>query len=99
MTAAELLTQHTCDIVEDLLPFYAEGTIEKDAAAFVRTHLSQCRKCQNLFDLIQEDFSEIPDTPTAPPDFNFRRKYRTHLIVSGICTAFVMIAILIPVFL
>lgn len=97
MTATELLTQHTCDIVEDLLLFCTEGTMEKDAASFVREHLNQCKKCQSLFELIQEDFSETREAPVPPPDFNFRRKYRTRLIVSGICTALLLVCILIPV--
>ncbi len=33
MTAAELLEKHSCDIVEDLLPYYAEHLLELPSTA------------------------------------------------------------------
>ena len=37
MTTTELLTEHSCEIIENLLPFYTEGSIEPDAAAVPRS--------------------------------------------------------------
>lgn len=93
MKSAELLNRHTCEIIEDLLPFYVEGHMEPAAASFVAKHLEQCPDCKELLEMMQEDFTE-PDPPAGAPTFPIQRKYHLHLAFCSICAAIAAVSIL-----
>lgn len=94
MTTTELLTEHSCEIVEDLLPFYTEGSIEPDAAAFVSHHLKNCKSCQSLLTLLLEDFPETEPAAAVPHSLSFHRKYRLHLAFGILCAILAALAVL-----
>ena len=41
-----------CDVVKDLLPQYADGTLEKDTEKLVKEHLDECDECRSYLDEI-----------------------------------------------
>lgn len=106
MTAADILKKHTCEIVEDLLPLYAEANIKPPAsiatnsmntqtAAFVAEHLKDCAGCRSLLEMIQEDFPEPCPDLTDIPAIPFRRKYHIRLALGTICAITASVGILI----
>lgn len=94
MKSAELLNRHTCEIVEDLLPFYVEGHMEPAAASFVAKHLDHCPDCKELLEMMRESFTEPVPPPADAPAFPIRRKYRLHLAFCSICAAIAAVSIL-----
>lgn len=105
MTAADLLKKHTCEIVEDLLPLYAEASIKYPASiaqnnmddkvsSFVTEHLKDCAGCRSLLGMIQEDLPgpcpELTDIPSIP----FRRKYHIRLALGTICAITAAVGVL-----
>lgn len=82
-----------CDIIEDLLPFYLDHTIEPEAETFVKEHLETCPACKNLYDMMKTDFQEAsPASEEKLPDF--RKKYRKRLILFCVLAFFLLILIL-----
>lgn len=56
----------TCDVIEDLLPLYAEGLISNDTRTLVEGHLDICIDCKKQLETIQ-NYKGIPvDTNIAP---------------------------------
>lgn len=93
MKSAELLNRHTCEIIEDLLPFYVEGHMEPAAASFVAKHLEHCPDCKELLEMMREDFTEL-NPPVVAPTFPIRRKYRLRLAFCSICAAIAAVSII-----
>ena len=57
-----------CDVVKDLLPQYAEGTLEKDTEKLVKEHLDECDECRSYLDEIIKINEELDrgEVPVAP---------------------------------
>ena len=53
----------SCDIIQDLLPLYAEELASEDSQAAVREHLETCESCQNVFDEMKKSPVVIPEEP------------------------------------
>lgn len=87
MKSADLLNEHTCEIIEDLLPFYVEGYMEPAASSFVKKHLEHCPKCHGLWKMMREDFPEPDKCHTNFPAFPIRHKYRQRLVLCSVCAA------------
>ena len=49
-----------CNIVQDLLPLYAENMVSPETAQFVQTHLRQCPDCQAELSTLQDSSSLAP---------------------------------------
>lgn len=105
MTSNDILIKHTCEIVEDLLPLYAETTrkhpasittdsMDAKASAFVAEHLKDCPGCRSLLEMIQEDFKEPAPELTDIPLIPFRRKYYIHLAFGVICAIAAAVSVL-----
>lgn len=57
-----------CDAVKDLLPQYADGTLEEDRAKSVRAHLDECEACRSYLEEIKKVSGELDrgEVPAAP---------------------------------
>ena len=44
-----------CDIVQDLLISYFDGTLKEGSKDFVEKHLEKCEKCKEVLKEIKED--------------------------------------------
>ena len=58
-----------CDVVKDMLPQYADGTLEEDTAEMVKAHLDECEDCREYYDEIirvneELDRGEVPVAPS-----------------------------------
>ncbi len=93
MKSADLLNEHTCEIVEDLLPFYVERDMEPAASAFVEEHLKHCPDCKGLLEMMLEDHPEPDKCHTNFPAFPIRRKYRRRLAFCSVCAAIAALGI------
>lgn len=47
-----------CDIVEDLLFGYKDGTLKKGSKELVENHLKECEKCRKVYEEIKDDKQE-----------------------------------------
>ncbi len=53
--------RNECNIIQDLLPLYAEHMVSEDSAELVREHLSRCEACQAQLAMMQ-----VPLAPSMP---------------------------------
>ena len=42
--------QFTCDVIFDLLPIYIDGMTSRETAQVVKTHLSECDQCRQIYE-------------------------------------------------
>lgn len=79
-----------CHIVRDLLPSYVEGLTEKETSEEIREHLSECEKCEKIYNLMVQG-EEIKEAENKELDYlkKLRRKNRNKIIlcVFGIIAA------------
>lgn len=85
--------ENNCDIVEDLLPLYADGGCSEKTAKLIRKHLDVCPECRKYLKAVKRTgkktvSDEIPD---STPDYKAlskkikqRRFIRTSVIASTI---------------
>lgn len=45
----------TCDIINDLLPFYTDGVCGKETKEIVDAHLAECEACRNVYSCMAEN--------------------------------------------
>ena len=85
-----------CDVVKDLLPQYAEGTLEKDTEKLVKEHLDECEECRSYLDEIikineELDRGEVPAAP-AMDDIGALTKIKKRLAHRRLVTVLITIA-------
>lgn len=71
---------YDCQLIEDLLPLYVEGSLSEVGRDLVDKHLETCPDCQDLFQLLQEEKSENSTTPVTydVPVTQFSKKIKRH---------------------
>ena len=47
-----------CNIIEDLLPEYADGMCQPETAEEIEKHLKECNSCLEKFERMQKDTME-----------------------------------------
>ena len=78
-----------CDIIQDLLPLYADGSLSEASVAFVDAHLAECEECKTLLSQMQTETNiKVPDVNVSAPVNNIKKKF------AGIITG--IVAILLP---
>ncbi len=56
-----------CNMVEDLLPLYMENMLGETAVTFVKTHLTECSECQQLYNKLHNQ-QETGPPGSLPPN-------------------------------
>lgn len=56
----------SCDVVQDLVPLYAEDMLSEDSRKLVETHLDECSECKKTLDDLQLMNSLPIETDTKP---------------------------------
>ena len=56
-----------CDVVKDLLPQYADGTLKEDTKNMVKAHLDECEECRAYLEEIKKINEEL-DSGYIPAD-------------------------------
>lgn len=57
---------HTCNIIRDILPLYAEDMVSTDTREFVSDHLESCEKCRAELEHMRKPADFIPDADIVP---------------------------------
>ena len=85
-----------CDVVKDLLPQYADGTLEKDTEKLVKEHLDECEECRSYLDEITKINEELDrgEVPVAPSmgEIGALTKIKKRLRQRRLVTALITIA-------
>lgn len=55
-----------CNIVQDLMQAYAEGTLSEDSKKFVEEHVAECKTCRDELDEIKRINAELDDMESVP---------------------------------
>lgn len=70
---------NNCNIVNDLLPLYADNVLSEDSKRLVEEHLSSCDKCKDQFDKMKTEVTVLPKDINVKPFKKIRRKLITRL--------------------
>ena len=73
-----------CNIIQDLLPLYADGCCNDDTQAWIREHLDQCAGCRAALDAMTGSYP-APEAETSDLEMNMKRglqKLRRRLVSS-----------------
>ena len=85
----------TCDVIEDLLPLYAEGLASDDSRILVEEHLKTCIDCKRQLNAIQEP-KQIPiDTNIEPLKKVERKLFRKRIQIIAITVILVLTIVII----
>ena len=87
----------TCDVINDLLPLYAEGMVSADTAALVEAHLASCEACRKALKDLRAPVMLSADTDAAPLKTvqKTMKKKKAHTIVF---TALVCLVVAVTIF-
>lgn len=83
-----------CRIIEDLLPLYTDGLLQKDTNEYVKLHLVQCAACSAKEKQLKAAVPPPPDPPSREKKARFRRVGRKvrlkAFLLSGACLVVVV---------
>ena len=82
-----------CDIIQDLLPLYAEDHLSAKSRALVEEHLPSCAACQQKLAQLQAPDQTI--IPAPDPLQRFKHSLRRHKVTAAAFAAFAAAAVLI----
>lgn len=85
-----------CEVVQDLLPSYADGLTGERTAELVRKHLKECAECEEAFRAMRE-----PDAPAKEEDkaeIDYLKKNRKRGRVLVLASAAAVLAALLALF-
>lgn len=80
-----------CEVVQDLIPLYADNLVSEKTREIVDEHVAQCPSCAKAFKQAKESFEDTFNCDTVNyegNDVDYLRKVRTSnrkKIISGIC--------------
>ncbi|MBF7082276.1 zf-HC2 domain-containing protein [Desulfallas sp. Bu1-1] len=85
------MTNRECEIIEDLLPLYADGVASDASLELVERHLSGCARCRELLEIYREPaLPGLPENETGYLDgngFGFRLRRLAVVLLAGIVIA------------
>lgn len=85
-------TNQTCDIVQDLLPLYAENVASDSSRQLVEQHLQTCETCRTLLKQLTQPVV-IPAEQDVQPLQSFQRSWRFKLFQAVAITTIVSICL------
>ena len=57
---------HTCDLVQDLLPLWLDHTLSQDSQALIQQHLPRCPACRRILADMDAPLTLPPEQDAAP---------------------------------
>ena len=75
----------SCNVVQDLLPQYAEKLLSPESEAEIRAHLAECPRCREVYG---EMTSPEPVPAEAPKELDYLKKIRRsrlRLLICSLC--------------
>lgn len=85
-----------CDIVQDLLIGYNDGTLKEESKKLVNKHLEKCEICQNILKEIQSDNTQINEKEKIDylKKIRIKSKIKSIIFAIGIILIIVLIIFL-----
>ena len=85
----------SCDVINDLLPLYAEGMVSQDTRKLVKEHLETCTNCTKQLEFYKNP-SEIPMDTNTEPFIKVKRKlFRKKVELVAIAVTLVLAIVII----
>lgn len=85
-----------CDIVQDLVFGYNDGTLKEGSKEFVENHLKECEKCNKIYEEIKDDKTE-EDIPEIDYLKKINKKGKKKNLIIIILSILVVIAVFISI--
>lgn len=85
-----------CDIVQDLVFGYNDGTLKEGSKEFVENHLKECEKCNKIYEAIKDDKPE-EDIPEIDYLKKINKKGKKKNLIIIILSILVVIAVFISI--
>ena len=88
--------ENNCDIVEDLIPLYADGGCSEKTGKLIRKHLDVCPACRKYLKSVKRTSKKTAcdDIPDPIPNYKAlskKIKHRRALYTSVITSAFILL--------
>lgn len=87
------MNKTTCEIINDLLPLYADNVCSEDSKAAVAGHISVCEKCRKQLEKMTRHLDVDPDNDIAVIKRIKRRIVIEKVIVTAAVSIFTIIAV------
>lgn len=78
-----------CEVIQDLLPLYAEGMVSEESSFLIEEHLKTCENCRRELHELNEDFPipiEQDDAPLVKVQTQLRKKKRIAMVLTALVT-------------
>ena len=72
-----------CNIIQDLLPLYADNIVSPESKEIIENHLSHCTECQGILDEIKQSI-HIPNLSDTTVLRKIKRKQQFKALVSAL---------------
>ena len=82
----------TCNVIEDLLPLYADGICSEDSKTIIEHHTAVCSGCREKLDAMTEKLEKNDESPKPENPFKKTRTHYVRLIAVTLCIC-VLIAV------
>ena len=77
----------TCNVIEDLLPLYADGICSEDSKTIIEHHTAVCAECRAKLDAMTVSLEKNEEPPKPENPFKKTRSHYVRLIVITLCIA------------
>lgn len=84
-----------CEMMEDLLPLYAEDMVTDTTRAAVEEHLKDCETCGRKLDMMRQDMTEAAVALPLEPVRREIRLRRWHAVIAAVCAVAAMLVTII----
>ncbi|MCH5349450.1 MAG: zf-HC2 domain-containing protein [Oscillospiraceae bacterium] len=75
----------TCNVIEDLLPLYADDICSEDSKTIVEHHTAVCSECKEKLSAMTKELEKNEETPKPENPFKKTRTHYVRLIVITLC--------------
>jgi len=87
-----------CEIVQDLLPLYAENLCSEDSRAYVEEHLKTCAECRVMHEAMTKSIQVLNTRRNAKKNLPFfKRRKMTPRVKRALLIAVCVLAVLLPI--
>lgn len=88
----------SCEIVQDLLPLYAENLCSEESRAYVEEHLKECAECRRMYEATIKSIQIMNTQRTSNGNFaNIKRRKMNPHIKRALLIALCVLVVLLPI--
>lgn len=86
----------SCEIIEDLLPLYADGICSEESRKLVVGHIAECGKCRSKLEAMTAEIPKSSDDIPEMKNGNVFKKYHRSYVRLAVITLLLCAAVIIP---